>query len=130
MMRTYGGAKVIMRRHVVSMNRRWSLRRSLCWGDGGMGESWRFPAYVDDAAASGARAFNIPEQDWAEMVARKDIFGGTGGGSEVWIRNTRFLDRALARGSEARFASDPFDPLNAGSFFERELQYLRARGAM
>lgn len=55
----------------------------------------RSPAYVDDAAATGARAFNVGD-DWAAMAARKDRFGGVGPGSEVWIRNTRFLDQAIA----------------------------------
>lgn len=89
----------------------------------------RFPAYVDDAAASGARAFNVGD-DWAAMAARKDRFGGVGEGSEIWIRNTRFLDQAIARRSQIRLASDPFDPLNEGSFFLREVEYLRTKGAL
>jgi RHS repeat-associated protein len=89
----------------------------------------RFPAYVNDAASSGARAFNVGD-DWAAMVARKDRFGGIGEGSEIWIRNTRFLDQAVARGSQIRLASDPFDLLNEGSFFLREVEYLRGLGAL
>ena len=89
----------------------------------------RFPAYVNDAAASGARAFNVGD-DWASMVARKDRFGGIGEGSEIWIRNTRFLDQAVARGGQIRLASDPFDLLNEGSFFLREVEYLRGLGAL
>jgi RHS repeat-associated protein len=83
----------------------------------------RFPAYIDDAAASGSRTFNVGDA-WEQMAARTDSFGGTGPTSEVWIRNRRFLDDAVARGSTIRLASDPFDPANAGSFFLREVEYL------
>lgn len=62
------------------------------------------------------------------MAARADRFGGIGEGSEIWIRNTRFLDDAMARGSEIRLASDPFAPENAGSFFLREIDYLQKFG--
>ena len=87
----------------------------------------RYPAYLEDAAASGSRTFNIGDA-WSEMAARVDKFGGTGAGSELWIRNTRFLDEAIARGSEIRLASDPFAAENAGSFFLREVDYLKKFG--
>lgn len=46
---------------------------------------------------------------------------------EQWIRNQRFLDRAISRGSEIRLAS-PVDLARPGSFFERELQYFVKHG--
>ena len=83
----------------------------------------RYPAYVQDASASGSRAFNVGDA-WEGMAARTDRFGGTDKGSEIWIRNSGFLDDAVARSSTIRLASEPFDPRNAGSFFLREVEYL------
>jgi hypothetical protein len=88
----------------------------------------RGPAYIHDAQRSGARAFHMPDEVWNAMTQRTDRFGGYGENSEVWIRNERFLDEAVARGREIRLASDPYDPANAGSFFEREIAYLRSKG--
>jgi hypothetical protein len=83
--------------------------------------------YLDDAAASGARAFNLGD-NWGAMAARTDRFGGLGPNSEIWIRNQRFLDDAIGRGSFIRVVSDPFASKNAGSFFVREFNYLMGRG--
>jgi RHS repeat-associated protein len=87
----------------------------------------RYPAYIEDAQMSGSRVFNIGDE-WASMAARTDRFGGTGSGSEIWIRNSRFLDDAVARHSVIRLASDPFAPENAGSFFLREVDHLASQG--
>jgi hypothetical protein len=34
---------------------------------------------------------------WEEVAAHGDSLGGTGEGSEIWTRNTQFLDQAVAR---------------------------------
>ena len=65
---------------------------------------------------------------WEEMAARTDSFGGTGPGSEIWIRNMQFLDQAVAQGSDIVATANPADPANEGSFFMRELDYLYGSG--
>lgn len=79
----------------------------------------RYPTYLDYGSITGARTFNVGDY-WGEMAARTDSFGGTGPGSEVWIRNMRFLDR----GYDPVLTANPADPANSGSFFMRELKYL------
>jgi hypothetical protein len=87
----------------------------------------RYPTYLDCASITGARAFNVGDA-WEEMAARGDSFGGTGPGSEIWIRNTQFLDQAVARGSDIVPTANAADPANEGSFFRRELNYLYGSG--
>jgi hypothetical protein len=76
----------------------------------------RFPAYVDLAAATGARAFNLG-RGWETMSE-----------AEVWFRNRAFLDDAIAQGSEFLLASSPTAAENIGSDFFRELVYLAQKG--
>src|SRR5262249_11834090 len=87
----------------------------------------RYPDYLISAQRTGSNTFNVGDA-WEGMVNREDRFGGVGPGSEIWIRNSRFLDQGIARGSLFRLASDPLDPANSGSFFMREIQYLHDRG--
>ncbi len=87
----------------------------------------RYPGYVRAAAMDGSRTFNLGDA-WEGMAARADRFGGVGPGSEVSIRNMRFLDKAIADGSEIRLSSDPLDPANAGSAFLDEIGYLTKQG--
>lgn len=87
----------------------------------------RYPTYLRYASITGARTFNVGDA-WEEMAARDDSFGGTGPGSEIWIRNTRFLDQAVASGSDIIPTANPADPANEGSFFLRELDYLYGTG--
>jgi hypothetical protein len=82
---------------------------------------------LDYASITGARAFNVGDA-WEEMAARGDRFGGTGDGSEIWIRNARFLDQAVASGSDIVTTANPADPANEGSFFLRELEHLYGAG--
>lgn len=84
----------------------------------------RYPGYVRAAALDGSKTFNLGDA-WEDMAARSDSFGGTGPGSEVWIRNSRFLDEAVGNGSEIRLSSDPLDPANARSAFLDEIEYLQ-----
>lgn len=79
----------------------------------------RSPSYKDDALVNGARVFDLPADSLDAMIARTDKFGGTGPGSEFWIRNTGFLDNAVVKNSAGRMTSDPLDPDNFGSIFLR-----------
>jgi filamentous hemagglutinin len=47
--------------------------------------------------------------------------------AEQWAANQKFLDRAIARGDEIILAS-PVGEAKPGSFFARELEYLRWKG--
>ena len=87
----------------------------------------RYPNYLNYASIAGARAFNVGDA-WEEMAARSDSFSGTGQGSEIWIRNSRFPDQAVASGSDIVPTANPADPANEGSFFLRELDYLYGDG--
>ena len=62
------------------------------------------------------------------MEGRKDKFGGSGDNSEIWIRNRQFLDQAVARHSEMLLADNPNSGLHEGSYFMREINYLKSRG--
>jgi hypothetical protein len=46
---------------------------------------------------------------------------------EQRMRNQRFLDDAIARGSEIQLAT-PLSEVRAGSFLEREIGYLSGKG--
>jgi hypothetical protein len=73
-----------------------------------------YPGYVALAEGLGANYFSIPAADWASMTA-----------AEQWAANQAFLDAAIARG-DAFIVSNW--PAQAGTFFEREVQYLLSRG--
>ena len=75
-----------------------------------------FPAYVDAAANSGGRTFQVPKHIWDAWSPERQ-----------WAANQKFLDRAIARGSEIRLAT-PANAAREGSFYERELQYLTSKG--
>lgn len=75
-----------------------------------------YPAYIDDAAATGSRTFSMSDDAWNAMSQ-----------TEQRLRNQRFLDDAIARGSEIRLAT-PLDQVRPDSFYEWELQYLTERG--
>ena len=69
-----------------------------------------YPGYVKLAQELGANYFSIPAEEWVQMSA-----------AEQWAANRAFLDAAIARGDSLIFSTE-FAP--AGSFYERELQYL------
>lgn len=75
-----------------------------------------YPEYVDLAKATGGRTFQVPTKVW-------DSWSPT----EQWAANQKFLDRAIARGSNVQLAT-PANAAREGSFFERELQYMQSRG--
>jgi len=47
--------------------------------------------------------------------------------AEQWLRNRRFLDHAISRGSEIQLAT-PLSEVRAGSYLEREIGYLSGKG--
>jgi hypothetical protein len=75
-----------------------------------------FPEYVELGARTGARTFSMPDEAWNAIPAE-----------EQWIRIQHLLDQALENGSEIRLAT-PLHAIRPGSFLERELQYLFAKG--
>ncbi|MGH3496014.1 MAG: hypothetical protein ACRDP1_00920 [Nocardioidaceae bacterium] len=75
-----------------------------------------YPEYVDLAKATGGRTFQVPTKVWDSMSE-----------TEQWAANQKFLDRAIARGSNVQLAT-PANAAHEGSFFERELQYMQSRG--
>lgn len=75
-----------------------------------------FPEYVEAAEKVSGRTFQVPTSVWSSMSAE-----------EQWTANQKFLDRAIARGSDIVLAT-PADAAREGSFFERELNYLQSQG--
>ncbi len=61
------------------------------------------------------------------MAASKKLPGWVLSPTEQWADNRKFLDRAIARGSNIQLAI-PANAAREGSFFERELQYMQSRG--
>lgn len=75
-----------------------------------------YRAYVFTSAATNAKRFTIPTAVWDKMTP-----------DEQWKANQRFLDRAIRRGVPIQLAT-PAERMRKGSFYERELEYLRKRG--
>ena len=75
-----------------------------------------FPEYVDVAKATGGRTFQVPTKVWDSMSSEQQ-----------WAANQKFLDRAIARGSNVQLATAA-DAAREGSFFEKELQYMQSQG--
>jgi RHS repeat-associated protein len=75
-----------------------------------------YPEYVANAQATGARTFSMSDEAWNAMSP-----------AEQWMRNQRFLDNAILRGSEIQLAT-PLSEVRAGSFLEREIGYLSGKG--
>jgi RHS repeat-associated protein len=76
----------------------------------------RFPAYTNLAEKIGARVFKVPMEAWNKMTP-----------AQQWGANKTFLDRAIARGAAFRLAS-PASEARAGTFFAKELEYLKGKG--
>lgn len=75
-----------------------------------------YPEYAANAQATGARTFSMADDAWNAISP-----------TEQWVRNQRFLDDAISRGSEIQLAT-PLSQVRAGSFLEREIAYLSGRG--
>ncbi len=74
------------------------------------------PVYYERAAQLGARRFRMTDDTWNRLTD-----------AERWALNQQFLDEAIARESEIVLAT-PLDEMRRGSFFEREINYLRGKG--
>jgi RHS repeat-associated protein len=105
------GAVKLVGRAVVT---RLAAREVAAAANSGVTVLGSFPAYVQLGERLGANYFSIPAEKWAQMTA-----------AEQWAANRAFLDAAIARGDRFIFSND-FAP--AGSFFQRELQYLEQQG--
>ena len=75
-----------------------------------------YPEYVANAQATGARTFSMSDEAWNAMSP-----------TEQWMRNQRFLDNAISRGSEIQLAT-PLSEVRAGSYLERAIGYLSSKG--
>jgi hypothetical protein len=75
-----------------------------------------YTAYLESAASSGGRTFQVPKHIWDAMSPEKQ-----------GAANQKFLDRAIARGSAIRLAT-PANAAREVSYYERELQYLTSKG--
>ena len=62
------------------------------------------------------------------MYEQATKFAGDGELSEIWIRNTQFLNNAIARLSEIRLSVNPDTITDPNSFFLREVGYLIDQG--
>ncbi|MCP3883037.1 MAG: hypothetical protein GY701_32255, partial [Sulfitobacter sp.] len=76
----------------------------------------KYPAYVNQGAATGARTFSMSDDAWNALSP-----------AEQWVRNQQFLDDAISRGSEIHLATD-LTPSNLTGFFAREIEYLSKQG--
>lgn len=75
-----------------------------------------FPEYMDLAKQMGSTRFNIPDHIWRSMSP-----------DEIWAANQKFLER-LARRGDTVVLSTPLDLVREGSYFARELDFLRSLG--
>ena len=75
-----------------------------------------FPDYREQAKLKNARCLSIPDDEWDKMTD-----------TERWEANRQFLDDAIANGDEIILAT-PLHLLEAGSYFEKELEYLASKG--
>lgn len=75
-----------------------------------------YPEYVEMSSKLGTKPFSIPDNIWSKMTP-----------SEQWAANQKFLDRAIAKGSEFNLAT-PIDKVRPGSFLQKEIEYLTSQG--
>lgn len=76
----------------------------------------KYPAYVNEGAATGARTFSMSDEAWNAMTP-----------AQQWTRNQQFLDQAISRGSEIRLATPP-TASNLTGWYAREIEYLTKQG--
>ena len=77
----------------------------------------KYPEYVDVASKLKARIFSIPIDVWNKMTK-----------AEQWAANTKFLDRAIARGDSFILSNKVTNISEATGYFKSELQYLVSKG--
>ena len=76
----------------------------------------KYPAYVNEGAATGARTFSMSDEAWNAMTP-----------AQQWTRNQQFLDQAISRGSEIRLGTPP-TASNLTGWYAREIEYLAKQG--
>jgi hypothetical protein len=105
-----GGAAGEVGAFGISLRTAWAARSAA-----GTTVLGRHPVYIEYAQTIGARYFSLGRL--GNLLPR----------SVVWRLNTRFLDRAAARGDQIVLAR-PFNPVNdAGSWLADEIAYLNSR---
>ena len=72
--------------------------------------------YLRVADELAAKRFSIPMKIWEKMTQ-----------AERWAANTKFLDRAIARGDDIILSNSAFKA-EAGSTFAREIEYMVEKG--
>lgn len=75
-----------------------------------------YPAYVALAKERGHRHFQVDAATWQRWDA-----------AAQWAANRGFMDAAIAEGAVFLLATPPADA-RAGSWYWRELDYLRTKG--
>jgi hypothetical protein len=75
-----------------------------------------YPEYVEISNKLGTKPFSIPDNIWSKMTP-----------SEQWAANQKFLDRAIAKGSEFNLAT-PINKVRPDSFLQKEINYLMSQG--
>jgi RHS repeat-associated protein len=77
----------------------------------------KFPHYLKFAEKIGASRFNIPKRIWEGMTE-----------AERWAANTKFLDRAIARGDDIVLSSKVKDLSKVSGSLRKEIDYLIEKG--
>jgi len=75
-----------------------------------------YPEYVKMSNKLGTKPFSVPDNIWNKMTT-----------TEQWTANKKFLDRAIAKGSEFNLAT-PIDKVRPGSYLQKEIEYLTSQG--
>jgi hypothetical protein len=75
-----------------------------------------YPEYVTMSDDIGARRYQIPDSVWNSMSE-----------DQRWVANTTFLDRTINRG-DAVILATPAQSARPGSYYAREIDYMRQRG--
>lgn len=60
----------------------------------------------------GAKPFSVPDIAWNKMTQ-----------AQQWTANRKFLDRAIANGSDFVLAT-PINKVRSGNFLQKEISYL------
>jgi hypothetical protein len=74
--------------------------------------------YVSLAKNLGANYFEVPLSIWNKMTP-----------VEKWTANVKYLDEAIARGDKFVLSNSAFKA-KEGTFFYKELEYLKSKGYM
>jgi hypothetical protein len=75
-----------------------------------------YPEYVQLSDKMAARRFEIPKEHWKKMSE-----------ADRWKANQKFLDRMIRKGDEIILAT-PASQARSGSYYARELDYLKSQG--